>query len=792
MKDIYHIVTSSFYPEVGGMESSILRITNLLSKHKDNKILIYVLKSSNLSDNHIFQNGVTTIYLSNRITKLLTPVKNTSAYGEESFRIRYLILKDEILNIIALNKNSRNFIISFFASSNGFLAQQVACDLDIPHIASIRGSDLNIYGHIREYFAAFSFLLSKSNFIITTSNEQKQIIGSYFNRYENVETIHNSIENIDQLPVFTPVSNQKFIRIFTDVGLNFKKGTHLLIDAIVALHKKKQVKVCLEISGKADSEQMEYFQSLINQISKESNGLVKYTGFKSQEQIIDSLLNSDLFIHPSISEGCSNSRILAYAIGIPVITSNTGEVKDIADILQNVYTFPALDLAALEKTILDVSLEIRHNAPVVLMDQLNKLREYFNSKRELAEWQKALSLFKVKNDSVIKFEQRKVLFFVHDGTGLGHLQRVSRIAAELQGNFSCLILSGHRQMANIVPEICEYVHIPSLDSLLERKSRYWGRKPFWETSLKNVLKFRSEIINSVITSFDPDVIFIDFLPLGKNEELKYAVMNHRAKKYFILRGVLDDPSNIRIDILGGMGEYALEKFFSKIIVTCDEKIIDVSKEYALSENISNKLVYAGYVAPSFDEMDMQQARIERGLQSHELWAICSAGGGMLGEKLINECTRLAKRYEHIKFDIILGPKSAKRWNRLTINRYDDGNIRYHKDHFNLSLLHAAGDIIINPGGYNSLVEALQSKQRNAIIIVPAQLRTNDEQYIHAKRLMKYVDNIFPLTSASELDSIFDQVVKTLQMENIGSPIQFKNRLNFNGANNIARIIKTDI
>ena len=58
--------------------------------------------------------------------------------------------------------------------------------------------------------------------------------------------------------------------------------------------------------------------------------------------------------------------------------------------------------------------------------------------------------------------QKRFMFFVHDGIGLGHLSRMSKIAQGLQGLAACLVVSGYREMSWMVSKECEYIHLPNL------------------------------------------------------------------------------------------------------------------------------------------------------------------------------------------------------------------------------------------------------------------------------------------------------------------------------------------
>ena len=59
----------------------------------------------------------------------------------------------------------------------------------------------------------------------------------------------------------------------------------------------------------------------------------------------------------------------------------------------------------------------------------------------------------------------RVLLFCHDGTGLGHLRRISRLAGALTEQFSTLVLSGVREASWIVPADCGLVMLPNWDGI---------------------------------------------------------------------------------------------------------------------------------------------------------------------------------------------------------------------------------------------------------------------------------------------------------------------------------------
>jgi predicted glycosyltransferase len=382
--------------------------------------------------------------------------------------------------------------------------------------------------------------------------------------------------------------------------------------------------------------------------------------------------------------------------------------------------------------------------------------------------------------------QKRFLFFVYDGSGLGHLNRVCRIAESLQGEVACLIVTGHRSAAWLVPKNCEYIHLPNMEGLFLNESQYWNLKPFINfRSIEEVLSFRKKLLFSIFEAYQPDAIFTDYLPLGRYDELNDIIETYPSKKYYIARGVLDDPTTVQKDILSGKRGKALEEYYHRIFVTCDRKVCDLVKEYKFSNILKQKMHYVGYVVEKMQFKDLQRGREERGITDGKKWVVCSVGGGKWGENLIEECINIAQQYHNLYFDIIIGPKSRYECEFLTMNHMDKNNVRIHKESYGLKYLHASADIVISSGGYNSLMESLQGKA--SIICCPTQFKKTDEQYYHAEKLKKFC-NIVCVSDPYLLKEIFHST-----LERLDCLINEKKRksLDFNGISNIKKIVFAD-
>jgi predicted glycosyltransferase len=386
--------------------------------------------------------------------------------------------------------------------------------------------------------------------------------------------------------------------------------------------------------------------------------------------------------------------------------------------------------------------------------------------------------------------QKKAIFLVFDGgRGVGHLRRLSQIAKTLQGKFACLIVTGHRAAANwFVPKECEYVHIPSWDSLLESKAQYWGRQPFISLDDREAVKLRRGMLTGIVDSFKPDVMFVDHLPLGFHEELSTIVKDTPCLKYLVTRGFLNETEDIDNLILGGKAGQYLELYYHRILVAADRRVFDFATHYNISPALRNKTVHTGYVTESVRSDVVSAMREERGLRRDDVWVVVSAGGGQLGEPLIEMClNELVGRYVDIVFDVVMGPRSNLKWPESAKNVIDAANLRLHKETAHLRLLHAAADLVITTGGFTSILEILQGNAK--ILSFPYRKDERDEPYHHAVCLRKFVD-IQVSTDLSCLPALFEDAIRSIG-EQCRRPDE-RGKLDFNGAEVIQRIVTSDM
>jgi glycosyltransferase involved in cell wall biosynthesis len=118
------------------------------------------------------------------------------------------------------------------------------------------------------------------------------------------------------------LSEDQYI-IFTSSRLVPEKQMDKFLKCLAELKKKRFL--CL-ISGSGEKEYEDYLKNLV--LEKGLDQKVRFTGFLDDE-LKDYYCASDVFITPSASEGGPVSAIKALALGIPVISTDTGIVASL-------------------------------------------------------------------------------------------------------------------------------------------------------------------------------------------------------------------------------------------------------------------------------------------------------------------------------------------------------------------------------------------------------------------------------------------------------------------------------
>ena len=167
------------------------------------------------------------------------------------------------------------------------------------------------------------FVVKKADKVITPSFYFKNIVSGWIGGSDKVEAIYNGIDlSSNQASSAEKPKDHSLKRIFSAGRLVPWKGFATLIKIMKDLPEWRLV-----IAG--DGPMKNELKTLVKSLGLEER--VKMTGALSREKLLSELKISDLFILNTSFESFSFQTVEAMHLGVPVITTNIGNLKEIVE-----------------------------------------------------------------------------------------------------------------------------------------------------------------------------------------------------------------------------------------------------------------------------------------------------------------------------------------------------------------------------------------------------------------------------------------------------------------------------
>ena len=334
--------------------------------------------------------------------------------------------------------------------------------------------------------------------------------------------------------------------------------------------------------------------------------------------------------------------------------------------------------------------------------------------------------------------QRRVLFYSHDGTGLGHLRITLGAAttyAERLPQDSLLLLTGSLQAgAFALPENLDYVKIPAMP----KRELYASLPPTpgFTGAHNSTIRFRSALALATVQGFDPHLVVVDHAPGGLFREFAPSLdwlmeRRPRASLVLLMRDITFGPEQTKSIWQGERVYPYLEDAYDRILVYGDQSIFDPISAYGLSEAAARKIQFCGYLAPPMPHRvpaEFHAAASPRGLPL----VVVSVGGGADGASVIKAFLQglMHPDTPAVSSYIVVGPLLPED-DRREIDELASHctNVQLTEFDPDFSAAVAAADVVVSMGGYNSVTEAIYFRKRP--VIVP-RLPGPEEQVLRAE------------------------------------------------------------
>lgn len=333
----------------------------------------------------------------------------------------------------------------------------------------------------------------------------------------------------------------------------------------------------------------------------------------------------------------------------------------------------------------------------------------------------------------------RLLFYSHDTFGLGHIRRTQAICQAVTGALdrsAALILTGSSAVQGLkLPEGVDYVKLPSVTKV--GNESYESK--FLRVEFDAIRQMREQIILSAVASFQPDVVFVDNVPLGMKKEMLPALeylhsLPRRPRTVLTLRDILDEPERI-ISQWTENGVYeAIDRYYDEVVIYGLPEVFDFVKEYQIPAYLARKISYAGYIDRVADADKTTEMR-RRYAANGEKLALCTVGGGGDGQELVE--TYLAglegrTGSDPVRNVVVFGPDMPEAVRSSMRQRHGHRDDLVMMDFCpDMTALIAAADVVVAMGGYNTVCEIL-ALQKKAVLVPRVAPRL--EQWIRCHRL----------------------------------------------------------
>ncbi len=369
----------------------------------------------------------------------------------------------------------------------------------------------------------------------------------------------------------------------------------------------------------------------------------------------------------------------------------------------------------------------------------------------------------------------RVFFYVQHLLGIGHIARASRVAHALVANgFDVTMVTGGTPVPGFPGEGIHHIELPPI---AVADGNFSGLVDASGAPVDDAFKDgRTSMLLGAYNGAMPDIVIIEAFPFGRRQvrfELLplLSAIEKSIKRPLVmtsLRDILQERAK------PGRDEETIElvkKHFDTVLVHGDPDFVRLEETFPLAEQISQRIVYTGLVAPAKPQAPQERFDV-----------VVSAGGGAVGANLLKAALAAAPDLPELKsWCLISGPNMPQAdFDAISAQAGDTISVfRFRKDF--ASLLSGA-KLSISQAGYNTVCDILQAKCRS--LLIPFAAGGETEQGARASRLSK-----LGLAHVLEEDAISPQSMAEAIRQTLALAEPGEKTLDLDGAAGTARALR---
>lgn len=333
---------------------------------------------------------------------------------------------------------------------------------------------------------------------------------------------------------------------------------------------------------------------------------------------------------------------------------------------------------------------------------------------------------------------KRCLFYVHDGYGIGHLGRVAALTWKLKNEYpeiDIIVITGDNNAGTILHPGVEWIKLPSFRIVPDNEDRM-RIYPASLSSYALTVTLRKKIIATVFDYFLPKVVIIDHLARGMGRELAPIIRKFKynnPNNHFVLglRGLMGKKQQAYHHIFAAGDLDYIKEIYTKILVYLDKSILDVASFYNLPTWGHEKIKYTGYVVNSKSKMNSSQSVSSYiPISSCEEYLGIGLGSGVNAEAILTTILKVLPFIKNIpsKIRVVTGPKFSDKIFQQMKEKYPTIRFKHFESQY-ASFIEKA-KYFIGLGGYNTITIRLKSKKPGLFIARTQYSEGEQEQHLN--------------------------------------------------------------
>ena len=328
--------------------------------------------------------------------------------------------------------------------------------------------------------------------------------------------------------------------------------------------------------------------------------------------------------------------------------------------------------------------------------------------------------------------RRRVLFYSHNGVGVGHLQRqldLARAYRRRHPESAVLLATGSRGASMFqFPEGVDYVKLPAL-RMVDRY-RNWEPQDL-PLAIEALIEMRAETLRETVRMFAPDLLVADFMPAGPYGELLPALDELARQGGGAVTGFRDvvDESGFVRELWRETGVYdILRSRYAGVCVYGDPSMVDFA-DYGLDVESGVPVHYCGYLG--------RPERYDNDERPPGPLVLATSGGGADGSVVLDQFLHAASILYPLlggRWLAVSGPLMATADHERLVRLGDRFGVEVQRVLPELRREVAQADCIVAMAGYNTVCDVLSYRRRAVLVPRPG---PSLEQSLRADRLEEW-------------------------------------------------------